>query len=52
MYRNMVRTIFVAIGVVISGFSWNADIVRAQALEVPVLPMNVEFRYRTPAVSD
>jgi hypothetical protein len=36
---------FVSIGLVLSGFLWNATVVRAQTLEAPLLPMNVEFRY-------
>lgn len=42
---NLFISKFASIGLVLSGFLWNATVVRAQTLEAPLLPMNVEFRY-------
>lgn len=45
MYREQfLRSVFVSIGLVTSAFFWNAEVLRAQTPEAPLLPMNVEFR--------
>jgi len=46
MHRErFLRRISVSIGLVMSFFFWNAEVVRAQSPAVPLLPMNIEFRY-------
>ena len=46
MYREqLLRSGIVSVGLLMCVFFWNASVVRAQSPEVPLLPMNVEFRY-------
>jgi hypothetical protein len=46
MYRQkFLKPGIISTGLLMSIFFWNADILRADTPEAPLLPMNVEFRY-------
>jgi len=46
MYRQkLLKRGIISTGLLVSIFFWNAGMLRAQTMEAPLLPMNVEFRY-------